>query len=123
MKSIAVYNVKGGVSKTATSVNLAHCAARSGARVLLWDFDPQGAATYYMGASPHENGGTKNPLPENGSLHGMIESTPYENLDLFSAGFSLQSRDLVLDSQQHPGKRFRQILAVLPDIYDYVIID
>ena len=123
MKSIAVYNVKGGVSKTATSVNLAYCAAKGGAKVLLWDFDPQGASTYYLGASPIQHGGTKNPLPENGSLHGMIESTSYENLDLFSAGFSLERKDLAVDSDRDPGQRFKHVLAALPDSYDYVIID
>lgn len=123
MKSIAVYNVKGGVSKTATSVNLAYCAAKSGAKVLLWDFDPQGASTYYLGASPVQHGGTKNPLPENGSLHGMIESTSYENLDLFSAGFSLERKDLALNSERDPGQRFKHVLAALPDSYDYVVID
>ncbi|MGF1607896.1 MAG: ParA family protein [Kiloniellales bacterium] len=123
MKSIAVYNVKGGVSKTASSVNLAYYAARSGARVLLWDFDPQGAATYYLGASPAEHGGTKNLLPENGSLHGMIETTDYPNLDLFSASFSLIRNDFVLGSPHDPGHRFQHVLAALPDVYDYVIID
>ena len=123
MKSIAVYNVKGGVSKTASSVNLAYYAARSGARVLLWDFDPQGAATFYLGASPAEHGGTKNLLPENGSLHGMIESTDYPNLDLLSASFSLERKDFVIGSSDDPGQRFQHVLAALPDVYDYVIID
>ena len=123
MKSIAVYNVKGGVSKTASSVNLAYYAARGGARVLLWDFDPQGAATHYVGANPAERGGTKNLLPENGSLHGMIESTAYPNLDLLSASFSLQRKDLTAVPDHDPGKRFQHVLAALPDEYDYVIID
>ena len=41
MKVLATYNIKGGVGKTATAVNLAYLASEAGARVLLWDLDPQ----------------------------------------------------------------------------------
>ena len=46
MKVMATYNIKGGVGKTSTAVNLAYLSARSGRRTLLWDLDPQAAATY-----------------------------------------------------------------------------
>ena len=85
MKTLAVYNVKGGVSKTSSTVNIADQACRGGAKVLLWDFDPQGAATFYCGAGDSVDCGTKNLLPENGSLHGMIEKTENPGLDLLSA--------------------------------------
>jgi cellulose biosynthesis protein BcsQ len=50
MTTIAVYNLKGGVGKTSTAVNLAWCAANSsGRRTLIWDLDPQAAATYLIG--------------------------------------------------------------------------
>jgi cellulose biosynthesis protein BcsQ len=45
MKVVATYSIKGGVGKTTAAVNLAHVASTTGARVLLWDLDPQGAAT------------------------------------------------------------------------------
>ncbi|MEA3413681.1 MAG: AAA family ATPase, partial [Pseudomonadota bacterium] len=48
MKILATYNIKGGVGKTATAVNLAWAAAGSGYRTLVWDLDPQGAATFYF---------------------------------------------------------------------------
>ena len=48
MRVFATYNIKGGVGKTATAVNLAYLAAASGARTLIWDLDPQGAATFYF---------------------------------------------------------------------------
>jgi len=47
----ATYNTKGEVGKTSTAVNLAYLAAAYGRRVLLWDLDPQGAATYLFGSS------------------------------------------------------------------------
>ena len=46
MKVLASYNLKGGVGKTTAAVNLAYLAAANGHRTLLWDLDPQGAATY-----------------------------------------------------------------------------
>ena len=52
MKVLATYSIKGGVGKTTAAVNLAAEAARGGARVLLWDLDPQGAATFFVRVKP-----------------------------------------------------------------------
>ena len=57
MKVYATYNIKGGVGKTSAAVNLAHLAASSGDNVLLWDLDPQGAATYFFRVRPKVKGG------------------------------------------------------------------
>ena len=54
MKILAVYNLKGGVGKTAASVNLAYLASQSGLRTLLWDLDPQGAASWYLQANTED---------------------------------------------------------------------
>jgi len=55
MKIIACYSNKGGVGKTATSVNLAYELARSGYRTLLCDLDPQGASGFYFRVKPSNN--------------------------------------------------------------------
>ena len=57
MNSVAVYNIKGGVGKTSTAVNLAYLAACEGRRTLLWDHDPQAAATYIFRVRPRVKGG------------------------------------------------------------------
>ena len=59
MKIIATYNIKGGVGKTASAVNLSYLAARDGLRVLLWDLDPQGAASFLFRVEPKVKGGSK----------------------------------------------------------------
>lgn len=48
MKIIATYNIKGGVGKTSTAVNLAYIAAKNNYKTLVWDLDPQGASSYYF---------------------------------------------------------------------------
>ena len=50
MKVLATYSIKGGVGKTVATVNLAYMAALQGYRALLWDLDPQGAASYFFRA-------------------------------------------------------------------------
>ncbi len=55
MKIIAVTNIKGGVGKTTTAVNLAYLCAASGRPTLLWDLDPQAAATYVLKGQPREH--------------------------------------------------------------------
>ena len=50
MVTIALYNLKGGVGKTAASINLAWLSAREGYQTLVWDMDPQGSASFYLGA-------------------------------------------------------------------------
>ncbi len=53
---VSLYNLKGGVGKTASCVNFAYLSARDGYRTLLWDLDPQGAASFYYKAHPsHKN--------------------------------------------------------------------
>ena len=58
MATIAIYSLKGGVGKTTLAVNLAWCSATlSARRTLLWDLDPQGAATHCYRARARVKGG------------------------------------------------------------------
>src|SRR4029077_20474637 len=55
----AVSNIKGGVGKTTTAVNLAYLSAAAGAATLLWDLDSQGGATYALCGEAHEHASAK----------------------------------------------------------------
>jgi cellulose biosynthesis protein BcsQ len=122
VKVIAVYNIKGGVGKTATCVNLAYSCAKSGMKTLLWDLDSQGAASYYFNVKPEVKGGTKR-LFKAKELGTLIKGTDIEHLDLLPADFSYRHMDLFLDSEKKSKKRMREFLSRFEDDYDVVFLD
>jgi cellulose biosynthesis protein BcsQ len=123
MKSVAVFSIKGGVGKTATAVNLAYVAATVGARrTLLWDLDPQGAATYTLRLRPLAGASARKLIARDAALDGLIQATDYANLDVLAADKSLRhlERQLAVDDN---AKRIRKLLRSLSDDYDRIIID
>ena len=123
MKVIATYNIKGGVGKTSTAVNLASLAARGGLRTLIWDLDPQGSATYLFRVKPKVKGGGKALVAGRRTLDEAIKGTDFDHLDLIPADFSYRHLDFDLDSTKRPTDRIRRLIAPLKDDYDVVILD
>jgi chromosome partitioning protein len=123
MRVLATYNLKGGVGKTAAAVNLAHLAARDGRRTLLWDLDPQGAATFTFRIKPRVKGGSKALVRRTTRIGRAIKGTDFDRLDLLPADFSYRNMDLHLDAQKKPVRRLRRLLTPLADEYDIVILD
>ncbi|HEY1031087.1 MAG TPA: ParA family protein [Flavipsychrobacter sp.] len=118
----SLYNLKGGVGKTASCVNFAHMAARDGYKVLLWDLDPQGAASFYYNAQPKEKVTAKKIIEHTLDLEEAIMSTPYEWLDIIPADLSARKLDLLLDDKSSK-KQIRNLLKTVADTYDFVFID
>lgn len=123
MRIIGVYNIKGGVGKTATAVNMAYLAAREGFRTLVWDLDPQGAASFYFRIKPRVKGGSKKMLRGKIDLDDLIKGTDFENLDLLPADFSYRNMDLLLGKAKHPAMRLLKLLRPLSYEYDLVFLD
>lgn len=123
MDILATYNIKGGVGKTASAVNLAFEAARDGGRVLLWDLDPQGAASFYFRIKPKVKGGSKKLIAGKKDLGDSIKGTDFDNLDLMPADFSYRNLDLLLDDLKKPTRALRKLLKPIEKDYDYVILD
>jgi cellulose biosynthesis protein BcsQ len=123
LKVIATYNIKGGVGKTATAVNLAWLAASEGAPTLVWDLDPQGAASYYFRIKPAIKGGGKRLVQGKRDLDDFIRGTDYELLDLLPADFSYRNMDLFLKQTKHPVRRLRKLLEPFKSEYYYVFLD
>jgi chromosome partitioning protein len=120
---VAAYNIKGGVGKTSVSVNLAWLAAVGGARVLLWDLDPQGAATFLLRIRPKVKGGGRRLVHGKSDPAALLKGTDHERLDLLPADFSYRNMDLALDATKCPTRRLARVLAPLVDDYDYVFLD
>jgi chromosome partitioning protein len=123
VKTIATYNIKGGVGKTAAAVNLAYLAAKDGYRVLLWDLDPQAAATFLFRVRPRVKGGGKALIKGTRSLAAAIKATDFPNLDLLPADFTYRNLDLLLDAAKRPTRRLARLLAPLCGDYDVVFLD
>jgi chromosome partitioning protein len=122
-RTLATYNIKGGVGKTSAAVNLAYLAARDGARTLLWDLDPQGASTFLFRVKPKVRGGAAKLVGLKSEVSGLIKGTDYERLDLLPADFSYRHMDLDLDGFKHPTRRIAKVLEPLADEYEYVFLD
>jgi chromosome partitioning protein len=123
MTVVAAYNIKGGVGKTSVSVNLAWLAAESGARVLLWDLDPQGAATYLLRIKPKVKGGGRRLVHGKSDPAALLKGTDHERLDLLPADFSYRNMDLALDATKRPTRRLARVLAPFAGGYDYIFLD
>jgi len=123
VKVLATYSIKGGVGKTTAAVNLAQQAASQGARVLVWDLDPQGAATFFFRVKPKLKGGTERLVSAKGSLAGHVRATDLPGLHLVPADFSLRHLDLHLDGRSRPTERLSSLLDAMADNYDVAILD
>ncbi|MEA2156564.1 MAG: chromosome partitioning protein [Solirubrobacteraceae bacterium] len=123
MTVVAAYNIKGGVGKTSVSVNLAWLAAQGGARVLLWDLDPQGAATYLLRIKPKVKGGGRRLVHGKSDPAALLKGTDHERLDLLPADFSYRNMDLALDETKRPTRRLARVIDKLAGDYDHVFLD
>jgi len=123
VKILATYNIKGGVGKTAAAVNIAYLAAADGYRVLLWDLDPQAAASFLFRVRPRVKGGGKALIAGRRPVGDAIKATDFENLDLLPADFTYRNLDLHLDSERKPATRLRSLLTPLRREYDLVVLD
>lgn len=123
MITIAVYNLKGGVGKTATSVNMAALAASEGDRTLLWDLDPQASTSFYYRVKPKTKGGLKNIIGGGTGVLDAVRETEYENLDLIPADLSIRNMDIQLGDQKSSRKKLSESIKELSTEYDVLFID
>jgi cellulose biosynthesis protein BcsQ len=123
VRIIAVTNIKGGVGKTTTAVNLAWLSAAAGARTVLWDLDPQGAASWMLQAGPRERTSVRQLLAGERELPELVLRTAYDNFDVIPADFSYRKFDTRLAEQKSPTKRLLQMSKPLRERCDTLLLD
>lgn len=123
MKIVAVYNMKGGVGKTTSAVNLAYLAAADGYRTLLCDLDAQGSASFYLRVKAPKKFSAKHLAKGDNTFFDSIQATNYENLDIIPADFSFRNLPIVLDKKKRSKKRLKETLNQLKKEYDIIMLD
>lgn len=123
MRVIAVAGAKGGVGKTAVAVNLAILSARSGRRTLLWDLDPQAAATHCYRLKAKVKGGAGRMLGGKRDLQAFVRGTEYDDLHLVPADKTFRVVDTVLSARRWPDRAIRKLLRPVAEDYDVAVLD
>lgn len=121
MTTLALYNLKGGVGKTASAVNLAYLAAADGLKTLVWDLDPQGSSSFYLHVKNEKNESNKL-FNETLGIKDAIKDSPFENLWVIPADISARNVDLIFDDAKQSKKKLKSLLSGLKG-FDLVILD
>jgi chromosome partitioning protein len=123
MAVIAVYSLKGGVGKTSMSVNLAWASAMLSKRsTLLWDLDPQWAASFLLGHEPDKKSSAHKLFAEKAEAEDLTLWTGIEGLDLLPSDASLRALDATFAASGKK-KRMAKLSDGLAKNYDRIILD
>ncbi len=124
-KIVAMCNQKGGVGKTTSTINLGAALAECGRKVLLVDFDPQGALSVGLGIQPHELERTVyNAIMERAvSATDVLHKTRVDGVDLLPSNIDLSAAEVQLVAEVGREHTLLRVLRPVMNDYDYVLVD
>ncbi len=122
---VALCNQKGGVGKTTTTINLGAALAEYGRRVLLVDFDPQGALSVGLGFQPNTLDRTVYDalLDKDVAAADVVLETKVPGLDLLPSNIDLSGAELHLVNEVAREQTLARALRPLLPRYDAILID
>lgn len=127
MKTISIINLKGGVAKTVSAINIAYTLVKMhGKRVLLIDNDKQGNTSKFFQLYNYDHDGIAELLTDKSlDVDNVIQNTAYEGLDVITANMNLlrANKEILLDVSRPQQTRLRKKLEKVRDQYDYCVID
>ena len=124
-RTVAICNQKGGVGKTTTTINLGAALAEQGRKVLLVDFDPQGALSVGLGINPHDVDATVYNLLMDGGItaHDVLCKTGVDGMDLLPSNIDLSGAEVQLVHEVGREYVLGGVLEPMMSEYDVVMID
>jgi chromosome partitioning protein len=122
---IALCNQKGGVGKTTSTINLGAALAELGRRILLVDFDPQGALSVGLGVAPHQLDRTAYNLlmDTKVGVEDVVLKTSVPGMDLLPSNIDLSAAEVQLVGEVAREQTLARVLAPSVDEYDFILID
>lgn len=123
MKTLAFFNMKGGVGKTTAAVNFAYFAAKEGNYTLLWDLDAQGSATFHFRITSPSTLKARQLQKNKKRIERLIKPSDYTNLDLIPANFKIRHLDVVLGDIKKGTRLLAKLIQKLASRYDYLFCD
>lgn len=126
MRTIAIINLKGGVAKTTSSINIAYILSAKGKKVLLVDNDKQGDCSRGMNRRTQEGEGIdKIMIDRKPDMDSLIQKTEFDNLDIITANLNLltANMEVTMDRVRPQQTRLRNALRQVSEWYDFCVID
>lgn len=120
---VAIFNQKGGISKTTTSTNLAVCLAAYGKSVVVIDLDSQGDSTKSLGIDPNVKRGIYDLFVGAAELDEVMLPTIFDGVRVLPSTYSLAGIEIRLSELKDSQRTLTNIISHASLDSDYVIID